>query len=402
MSLDAVGLEAQPDEHLPSLGTVRGARRERILRRRRRTVGRALAAILLVGLAVVGWSVGHALTRPGNDPTGVKLVEWVRDHGGGGMVNRVEAWWYSNHQPPKGGTPKGGIPRVAAPRRSVAPTAIAPPRVLPVNIVPVVANPLPLEGVWQPAGKLVSSLPVVYQTFLRPDAVHTSLLTGVVWMDEHLLKGALYNGLQVPGGGPWQHGAQVAPQDFGALVVAFNGGFRLDASQGGYLTEGRVVTPLVAGRASLVVRRDGTVTVGSWGRDVGPGLDVASVRQNLDLLVDGGQPVPGLLRNDHHRWGATLGGAIFVWRSGVGVDRAGNLIYAAGQLDIVSLANMLARAGAVRAMELDINSGWVSFYTYTGSGPADTQGVRLLGSIQRPADRYLKAGTRDFVAMFAR
>ncbi|MEP6624604.1 MAG: hypothetical protein ABJC79_09180, partial [Acidimicrobiia bacterium] len=62
----------------------------------------------------------------------------------------------------------------------------------------------------------------------------------------------------------------------------------------------------------------------------------------------------------------------------------------------------LARAGAVRAMELDINSEWVSAYVYQGTTPADINGVKLLGSIQRPANRYLQSGTRDFFALFAR
>ena len=106
------------------------------------------------------------------------------------------------------------------------------------------------------------------------------------------------------------------------------------------------------------------------------------MRQNLDLIVDGGRPVPGLLANDNYRWGATLGGKIFVWRSGVGVDAKGNLIYVAG--------------------ELDINSGWVSAYVYQGTTPADIRGVKLLGAIQRPPNRYLRTGTRDFFALFAR
>ena len=33
----------------------------------------------------------------------------------------------------------------------------------------------------------------------------------------------------------------------------------------------------------------------------------SSVRQNLDLLVDGGKPVPGLNATDTTKWGATLG-----------------------------------------------------------------------------------------------
>ncbi len=375
-------------------------------KRRNRRIRRTVGVIALVMLAVVGWSLGHALTRPGNDPLGTKFVEWVRDHGGGGAVNKIEAWWYSGHQPPKGGTPKGGIPKVAAPvavhthaHVDTPPTTIP---TVPDAVRPFVANPLPGEGVWQPTGKLVGGVPAVYQTFVRPDTVHTSLLAGIISMDQRRLRSVLYNGLDIPGGGGWQHGASVAPADDAGLVAAFNGGFRLDASRGGYMTEGRTMRPLVDGRASFVIGRDGTATVGAWSRDVALTPDVVSVRQNLDLIVDGGSAVPGLLANDNYRWGATLGGKIFVWRSGVGVDAKGNLIYVAGELDIVSLANVLARAGAVRAMELDINSGWVSAYVYQGTTPADIHGVKLLGAIQRPANRYLQTGTRDFIALFAR
>jgi hypothetical protein len=363
-----------------------------------------LGSIVLF-VAAVGWSIGHALLRANHDPVGATLVEWTRDHGGDAIVNDVEAWWYGNHQPPKGGTPRGGIPHVARPIavRPVTTTPTVDPRDLaPAAVTPFVAVPLPGEGVWQPTGKLVGGLPAVYQTFLRPDAVHTSLLAGLIRMNGHLLAARQYNGSVVPGGGPWTYGDHVAPADDAALVAAFNGGFRLDATNGGYVTEGRTVRPLVPGRASLVIGTDGTATVAMWGRDAIPGPGVASVRQNLDLVVDHGAPVPGLAANDTSRWGATLGGKIFVWRSGVGVDAQGNLIYVAGELDIVSLANVLARAGAVRAMELDINSEWVSGYVYRGTGPADTVGIKLLGSIQRPANRYLVPGSRDFVAMLAR
>ena len=368
--------------------------------------------IALLGfVVVVGWSLGRALTRPGNDPAGTKFVEWVRDHGGGGAVNRIESWWYTNHQPPRGGTPRGGIPKVAAPRTvptsrgsGTAHTTTTTPTlpIVPSPVASVVAHPLPNEGVWQPTGKLVNGAAAVYQTFVRPDDVHTSLLAGAVWMDQRRLRTVLFNGIDVPGGGPWQRGAAVAPADDASLVAAFNGGFRLDASRGGYLTEGKVVRPLVPGRASFVIHDDGTATVGQWDRDVALTPGVVSVRQNLDLIVDGGAPVPGLRQNDTSRWGATLGGEIFVWRSGVGVDAGGNLVYVAGQLDIVSLANVLARAGAVRAMELDINSGWVSAYVYEGTTPQDIHGVKLLGAIQRPPNRYLQTGSRDFFALFAR
>jgi hypothetical protein len=387
-------------------------RRARRARRRPRISRKVLAAVAIIVLTfatVTGISIGRALTAPGRDPLGIKFVEWARGHGAGGIVNTVERWWYTNHPPPVGGRPRHGIPRVEAPSPpATSHTTATLPKAPPVperpgDLVPIATPALPGEGVWQPTGKLVGGLPAVYETFLRPDPVHTSLVTGAVWMNPHLLRTVLYNGLQEPGGGGWVHGAHIAPADDAALVAAFNGGFRLGDSRGGYLTEGRTVRPLVAGRGSFVIRRDGTVDVGVWGRDDTMTPDVVSVRQNLDLIVDAGHPVAGLLANDNSRWGATLGGKVFVWRSGVGVDSKGNLIYVAGSgLNITTLADVLTRAGAVRAIELDINSEWVSFYTYTGTSAADVQGHKLNGSIQRPPDRYLKDGTRDFFSLFAR
>jgi hypothetical protein len=385
----------------------RRARFDRDRHRARRRVRLAVTVATTVLTITVGVSLTRALTAPGGDPVGVKLVEWVRGHGGGGIATVLENWWYTHHAPHVGGRPRRGIPHAARPdARPNAPVVTAPTTVPvehPTAVPPLASPALPGEGAWQPTGKLVDGRPAVYETFLRPDAIHTGYLAGLVWMDTRLLRATLYNGMQVPGGGPWLRGAHVDPSDYPSLVAAFNGAFRLGDSRGGYYTEGRIVQPLVDGRASLVITRDGTATVGAWGRDVTMSSDVASVRQNVDLVVDGGQPAPGLLANDNARWGHTVGGKVFVWRSGVGVDRSGNLVYAAGPaMSIESLARVLADAGCVRAMELDINSEWVSFYTYAGTTPFDIRGIKLLGSIQRPNDRYLRDGTRDFVTLTAR
>ena len=57
-----------------------------------------------------------------------------------------------------------------------------------------------------------------------------------------------------------------------------------------------------------------------------------------------------------------MGNAIYVWRSGIGITADGALVYVGGPgLNITDLANLLVRAGAVRAMELDINTDWVNF-----------------------------------------
>jgi hypothetical protein len=85
----------------------------------------------------------------------------------------------------------------------------------------------------------------------------------------------------------------------------------------------------------------------------------------------------------------------------VGVDARGNLIYAAADDQTAqSLAEILQRAGAVRAMELDINSEWVTFNFYGTPGASDPN--KLLPDMTRDATRYLVPDDRDFFAVYAR
>jgi hypothetical protein len=397
-----------------------GPRRRRA--RRARAVRWIVLGVTVALVAPVGWSYAHALAAPGSAPVAARTVEWMKDHGGRGIVLWAERTWYSWHTPPVGGTPRGGLPYVAtSPGATPAPTA--PPKSTrsspraagrpstphhlpsPPDIRPIAASPLAKEGVWQPAGPSVDGLPAVRLAYLRPDRVHTSLVVGVAWMDTRLLRATLVAGTQSPGGTGWRWNAEVPQRARAGLAATFNSGFLLQDARGGYYAEGRSAAPLVDGAASLVIDRDGTATVGRWGRDVRMSPDVAAVRQNLSPIVDHARPVPGLATDSPSTWGATLGNSVLVWRSGVGVARDGALIYAAGPgLSVASLARVLARAGCVRAMELDINTDWVSFNTYRPH-PGTPLGVtahKLLPTMVRSADRYLVPDERDFVAMMLR
>ena len=158
--------------------------------------------------------------------------------------------------------------------------------------------------------------------------------------------------------------APISPSAARTLVAAFNGGFRY-CSGGGYYSEGRLVCPLAQGGASFVIYRNGDATVGAWGRDVSMSKQVIAVRQDVTLLVDGGQAVAGLNPYDTSVWGFTLGGIPNVWRAGVGVTANGALVYAYGpDMEVTQLAELLVRARTVRAMTLDINPDWTVFVTY--------------------------------------
>ncbi|HSS08875.1 MAG TPA: hypothetical protein VLL25_03265, partial [Acidimicrobiales bacterium] len=76
-------------------------------------------------------------------------------------------------------------------------------------------------------------------------------------------------------------------------------------------------------------------------------------------------------------------------------------------LSIVTLARVMARAGAVRAMELDINPTWVHFNIYgppaAGQPPSVPSVAYLLPDMGGPINRYVgSSNSRDFVALFRR
>ena len=374
----------------------------------------AVSAVVVVFLTPKAVSLASAISNPALGlSVSARLAEWMRDNGGGSVVNTVENWYYSHHQPPVGGRPSlGALPALERTRPR--------PRAVGHNLTAHLATPaalatfahpaLPGEGVWRPVGRLVKGIPAVYETFLRPDAIHTSVIDGVAWLDTELLSATLYSGSYIPGGGPYKYTAPIEPAAARSVVAAFNAGFRMQDANGGYYTQGRTIIPLRSGAASFVIYKNGSATVGSWGTDVAMSPDVVAVRQNLNLLVNNAAPVPGLNANDTTKWGNTLGNAVYVSRSGIGVTKDGALVYVGGpDLNITDLANLLVRAGAVRAMELDINTDWVNFATFaplTATGlasPANGTDLLPLADMAGPPTRYfLSWWARDFITMSAR
>ncbi|MGA8352859.1 MAG: hypothetical protein WB698_01660 [Solirubrobacteraceae bacterium] len=283
----------------------------------------------------------------------------------------------------------------------------------PRNLAPFQRRFAREEGAWRPAGRRVFGSSAVYETTLI--APGGSRPAGLAWMDTHLMSARLYSGSRSPGGDPYRYTAPIGPGIARYLVAAFNGGFMMSAAEGGYYLEGRTIDPLRTGAASLVIYKNGSVNVGAWGREVRMSAQVASVRQNLMPLISGGQATPRAASPDWLVWGATCGvsscsgpGIESQWRSGLGITADGALVYAQGPaLDPLQLARLLARAGVVRGMQLDINPDWPIFAAYSPNGERGlasvANGSRLLaGSIQSPATFFDPSWARDFITMSAR
>jgi hypothetical protein len=283
----------------------------------------------------------------------------------------------------------------------------------PSSVAPFAGRALAGAGTWHPAGRRVDGVPAVYETLLLPPG--GSQPAGLAWMDTKLLAARLYSGPGSPGGTSWKFTAPVKPAQADTLVAAFNGGFKMSDGVGGYYSEGRMAKPLVRGAASLVIYAGGGVDVGEWGTDMTWVPSIVAVRQNLVPLVADGLPTPAATSSNWIAWGNTCGTdscAASVpdvedqWRSAVGVTSDGALVYALGPgLSPLQLAQVLVRAGVVRAMELDINPYWPVFATYAparNGRAAPSNGTKLLATIQGPATFFDPQWNRDFITMSAR
>jgi hypothetical protein len=374
-------------------------------RRLRRIAAIAAAAALLP--AVLSYLT--TMAQPSDSSFGIRSVEWLRDHGAAGIVSSVESLYYSLTAPAKGGPTLRSLPSVGytaargpagargGARSGQAQTGAA--AYVPPRVAPLIRPALPGEGVWHPARPGEGSGAPLLLTTLRNQPEYPRVLAGLAWIDTHrtaltLNPGRLEPAVELPRGP-----MEVPPSRRGRLLATFNSGFKLADSHGGFVLDGHTYAPMVDGLATLVGYRDGRVNILSWTHGPTAPNQIAFARQNLPLIVDHGRPNPNL--SDGPEWGATLGNAVLVWRSAIGIDARGDLIYLAGNDQTVgSLARTMVHAGAVRAMELDINSYWVSFITYRAPGALGAH--NLLPDMERSPSRYLSPEDRDFFALYSR
>ncbi len=341
--------------------------------------------------------------QPSDTSLAIRSVEWLRDNGARGLVNKLESTYYSLNAPSTGGPALRSLPRqpgadtTAATARAHAGAAAV---YRPPSVVPVTTPALPGEGVWRATFSGSATRPPVLVTSYRPDPNYPQMVAGLAWIDSTVTSTQLYPGraepaVSMPSRGPMEVPASTRSR----LVATFNSAFKLSDSGGGFASGGHTYAPMRNGTATIVRYRDGRVDIVAWTGGPSAGPNVAYARQNLPLIVAGGQPNPNL--SDGPEWGATLGNAVRVWRSGVGVDAHGNLIYAvANDQTVGSLASILQHAGAIRAMELDINTYWPSFITYRAPGAVGA--ANLLPGMDRSPQRYLTPDDRDFFAVYLR
>ncbi len=280
--------------------------------------------------------------------------------------------------PPVASRPR---PRPARPARRLAPVLLP------------AARAAGLHG-FRPAVSVGGQPAAAIARIAAPDGSEVTLLR----FDQGRVHLVLHAGSQDPGGTGWPHGAAIGSGEAHKLIAAFNGGFRFATGAGGFREGGRVGYPLRTGAGSIVTYGDGRTEIGAWRSDVpAAGARIASVRQNLTLLVDHGAVAANL--GCRICWGATLGGGDAVARAALAVTADGSLLWAAGEkLPVASLAEALVANGAQNAVELDINPSWVAGYLYAHRAGQATA-VPVVAGQFGVSGAFLAPYTRDFFSV---
>jgi hypothetical protein len=220
-------------------------------------------------------------------------------------------------------------------------------------------------------------------------------------MDPSRLRFRFVPGYQVPEGGPSAPADSKPSTWVPNLVAGFDSGYKLSDHVGGYYYLGRTVSRLRTGYASMVVHRDGTLTVGVWGEGLTMTPDTLVVRQNLPPLVDGG--VSRASSHDSARtWGISNGNKALANRSALARLANGTLVFAyAHDVTAATLGAALVGIGARQAIMLDMNISWPTGFVYAHNGSTVT-GSRINSHILRPPSTYLSRFKKDFIAVESR
>ncbi len=259
---------------------------------------------------------------------------------------------------------------------------------------------LPGEGIW--TSFVGSDEAVMGKTVFRPDPERPYAVVTLVKMDMNKLSLGSVAGLREPGG-PQNPGPGMVPMDIqnsNHLLAAFDGGFQGKDGYYGMVVGNKEYLPLQKNLATFVIHRNHKPEILRFsGKNIGD--DVLVARQNGPLLIEDSQIVATSSAWDTQTWGLTTTNSMYTWRSGAGITKEGDLIYASGpSLIPETLSVALKAAGSVNAMQLDINPVWVRFVIFHSLENGQYSFDPLTQDMVNGGYEYLHGYQKDFFYVY--
>ena len=273
----------------------------------------------------------------------------------------------------------------------------------PANLTPF--GTAPGEGIWSAYIQDAQGSTVAYRTFLQPDPTRPYTLVAVVAIDLtrtrlHFVLGTIEPASPIATPDAAQRSGAIPETDRVAnvLLAAFNGGFKARHGEFGAMADGVIALPPRDGLGTVVIYKNGSVSLSEWGPEITGTPDIAAFRQNGPLVIQQGSINPRIYNNSPQDWGYTVNDVSPTVRSGIGLSADDKtLFYFCGpSLSMESLAKAVQAAGAWNAIQLDINNYWTLFVKFQPSRSKLIPEPLLPNLMVANVERYLWNYSRDY------
>lgn len=264
-------------------------------------------------------------------------------------------------------------------------------------------NKLNEEGVWKIMTADTSTADgIMAVTFVRPDVSRPYAVVTLVQIDMSKVNLGTVAGTKEPGGKLGNTGTGKVPQeiiDSNRLLAAFDGGFQYRDGKYGMIVGDKTYLPLENNLGTVIGYKNGAVKIINYhGENLGNNVDF--VRQNCPILIENGKSGVENIESKA-LWGRTPTSSIYTWRTGMGLTKRGNLIFAVGNsLTPETLAKALIMGGAKNAIQLDINPNWVRFNIFSPLGNGKYSSKPLTRDLKDGAASYLTGYVKDFFYVY--
>ena len=241
--------------------------------------------------------------------------------------------------------------------------------------------------------------PIIETTLYYPDKQRPYAQVHLVKVDINKVSIGAVAGIKEPASEVGMPGPGIVPVEIknsNRLIAAFNGGFQYRDGQYGMMVGKTVYLPLQEGLATLLVDTKGKVTIEQYSSLINVNNYVLA-RQNGEMLVKNGMVIPSSKDKLASVWGRSVTSSMYTWRSGLGINSKGDLIYAVGNSLIPeTLGEALKTAGAINAMQLDINPFWVRFSLFKPISTGVYEHQSLFPKMYDGGKEFLSGDKKDF------
>jgi hypothetical protein len=372
--------------------------------------------LLLAGVAasLTLWAAIHRLPR-----LGPWLADTARALVGTAWVSRIEDWAYDADDRWNLWARRGELPAAhwSVPTPPPAPAlkdAISAGAGRPELAVFVPRDVGPLfrevaaagDGRWVPVADLAGAEKpvVVFKTLLHPDKERSWAEVFIIAVDLrrtrlHAVAGTIEPEASTVEGKAYARTGVIDHAHRGALVVAFNGGFKTEHGQYGMRVDRVTLLPARNLGCTIFSEGGGHVGIESSAVMAKRSSPPAWWRQTPACMVEGGELHPALKSDRATAWGTALEGGTVVRRSAVALDPTGNILYAAvtNATNARALARAMLHAGAAHVAQLDINWSYPHIVIFRASEAGTPEGYLLFDGFTYEANTYVtRPSRRDF------